>query len=217
MNKTAVVLGGTGLVGSALLELLVHSPAYSNVRCVSRRAPHLYHPKLAHCHADFEQLENYAEAFQGDCLFSCLGTTRKQAGSLAAQRRVDVDYQLRAAQIAAQQGMPHYLLVSAMGANANSFSAYMQMKGELEDAVIALNFASTSIFQPSLLTGARDQRRWAESLSAPLMEAACQLPGLKNYRPISGTQLAQAMLERSLENTQGLKRYRLGECFPKSE
>ena len=216
MNKTAIVLGGTGLVGSALLELLINCPSFSSVRCISRRAPTISHPNLEHLPVDFDQLETADAAFKGDCLFSCLGTTRKQAGSLAAQRRVDVDYQRNAAEVAVAQGVTHYLLISAMGANADSRNAYMRMKGELEQHIARLKFARTSIFQPSLLTGARDQQRRAESISAPIMETACRLPGLKRYRPIAGKQLAQAMLECSLNHGEGLKYFTLDECFPNS-
>ena len=111
------------------------------------------------------------EPLKGDVLFSCLGTTKKQAGSIAAQRIVDFDYQLQIAQIAVENGVPHYLLVSSSGANAKSRAAYMKMKGELEEQVKALPFQRISIFQPSLLLGDRPESRFGEQLAALFMPA----------------------------------------------
>lgn len=215
MSKTAIVVGGTGLVGAALLEGLIQSEYFAHIRCISRRPPPLSDKKLQYFKVDFERLDAAPEAFRGDCLFSALGTTRKQAGSVAAQRRVDLDYQLQAAKLGAMQGVDHYLLVSAMGANSNSASAYMQMKGELEERVAELAFSRTSIFQPSLLTGNREQQRLAESLAAPLLGGLCSLPGLKRYRPIAGAELAQAMIECSQSSGTGLEHFSLDACFPK--
>ncbi len=79
-------------------------------------------------------------------MFSCLGTTHKQAGSIEAQRKVDLDYQYEAAQLAAGQGVRHYLLVSSFRADADSDNAYLKMKGELEKRVQNLPFERISIF-----------------------------------------------------------------------
>ncbi len=217
MSKTAIVIGASGLVGGALVDELLAHPAFSRVTCITRQPLALKHDKLHNTVVDFEALDSVAEKFRGDCLFSCLGTTRKQAGSIAAQRRVDLDYQLTAARLAKQLGVSHYLLVSAMGASQHSANAYMKMKGELEEQVTLLGFARTSIFQPSLLTGQRAQKRTMEDLSAPLMGALCKLPPLRKFRPISGAELARAMRQCSLRDGKGLKRYTLQECFPVTE
>ncbi len=214
MEKTAIVIGASGLVGQALVNELVDSPAYTRIHCITRRPLTLRHDKIHNTVIDFEQLEHSADQFRGDCLFSCLGTTRKQVGSVAAQRRIDLDYQFHAAQLAAQQGVDHYVLVSAMGANPRSRSAYMQMKGELETRVATLGFARMSIFQPSLLTGDRDHKRPAEDLSAPLLSGLCKLPGLRKYRPIAATELARAMLQCSLREGAAIEHYPLDRCFP---
>ena len=46
MSKTALLIGATGLVGSALLRQLLDDPAYSRVVALGRRAPAVQHPKL---------------------------------------------------------------------------------------------------------------------------------------------------------------------------
>ncbi|MBY6212196.1 NAD(P)H-binding protein [Microbulbifer agarilyticus] len=198
MTKTAIVLGATGLVGRALVERLVNSSNFTQVITLTRKsAPH-QSPKVENHVVNFDHLENYQPLLAGDCLFSCLGTTKKQAGSIPAQRRVDLDYQLLAAQLAAKNAVSHYLLVSSSGADAKSLSPYLKMKGELEQQVLQLPFKRISILQPSLLLGTRDHARAGEQFAALLLPTLCKLPGLRKYRPITGDQVAQKLLALSL-------------------
>ena len=129
MAKTALIIGSTGLVGSQLLQQLLASSSYSQVVSLSRRQLDFSHPKLISYVIDFENLTHYVELFKGDVFFSCLGTTLKQAGSVAAQRKVDFEYQFICAQMAANNAVPHYCLVSSSGANAHSMSRYLKIKG----------------------------------------------------------------------------------------
>jgi len=193
MEKTALIIGATGLVGCALLEQLVEAKHSCKIITLTRRPLEHHSSNVINHVVDFESLDDHALLFKGDMLFSCLGSTLKQAGSIAAQRKVDLDYQLKAAQLAADNGVEHYLLVSSSGANAQSKSAYFNMKGELEAQVRALGFKRISIFQPSLLVGDRNEFRLAEKLGAWLLPCICWLLGLQRFRPISGEQVARKM------------------------
>jgi len=214
MSLTAVVLGATGLVGSELVGFLLASDQYARVITVSRRPLKVEHEKLESCVVDFECLEDVADKVSGDVLFSCLGTTKKQAGSIAAQRVVDHDYQLQVARFAASNAIPHYCLVSSSGANPASASAYMKMKGDLERAVKQLVFKRVSIFQPSLLLGDRETVRLGESLGSIVVPWLCRLPMLKPYRPITGREVAEKMLQVSLAPGSGEAIFNLQEVFP---
>ncbi|WP_405598679.1 MULTISPECIES: NAD(P)H-binding protein [unclassified Pseudoalteromonas] len=213
MTKTAILIGATGLVGNELLHKLLNSEHYTQVVTLSRRALPLTHAKLVNHVIDFEKLTQYVEFFKGDVLFSCLGTTRKQAGSTQAQRRVDVDYQFIVAQLAASNGISHYCLVSSSGANAHSNSPYLKMKGELEQHIKALTFDKISIFQPSLLLGDREQFRVAEKIGSIIFPVITQFAFLERYKPITGEQVAQKMLSVSLEQQAKLSYYVLDELF----
>lgn len=215
MRQHAIVIGATGLIGSALLKQLIANKAFSQITAISRRPIELKADTLHNVVTDFDQLDAVRESFTGDCLFCCMGTTRKQAGSLAAQYKVDVDYPLQAARLAREQGVKHFLLVSSMSANSGSRSAYLRMKGELEDGVRALAFERLSIFQPSLLLGERQQRRTGEYFAGKVMPSFCLLPGLRRYRPISGDQVAQSMIARSLNAGPAQETFSLDEIFPK--
>ncbi|MDX1321205.1 MAG: NAD(P)H-binding protein [Oceanospirillum sp.] len=222
MGKTAIVIGATGVVGRALVTKLAASEAFDQVVTVTRRpdmasvADENARKVINHV-VDFEQLDSARHLFQGDCLFSCLGTTLKQAGSVSAQRRVDLDYQLQAAQNASANGVSHYLLVSSSGANGKSASSYLKMKGELETQIADLPFKRISVFQPSLLLGERPDFRLGETLARWLMPALCWLPGLRRYRPIRGDQVAEKMLQVSLQPAEAVQPevYTLDKVFPR--
>ena len=213
MGKTAIVVGATGLVGQALTDQLGEADYFSKVVTLTRRpAPHSS-PKVDNRVVNFDLLGDNAELFAVDLLFSCLGTTRKQAGSIAAQRKVDFDYQFRAAQLAAGHGVRHYLLVSASGANAKSNNPYLQMKGELEEKILALPFERITIFQPSLLLGKRREFRFGEKAGALLLPSLCIIPGLRRYRPIRGEEVAAKMVQVSRQMGPSREWFRLDQIF----
>lgn len=213
MNKTAIVIGATGLIGQALVDQLAAADFIGRVVTLTRRPAGHPSGKVHNQVVRFEHLEAHAEVFSGDMLFSCLGTTRKQAGSIAAQRVIDVDYQFKAAQLAAGQGVPHYLLVSSSGANARSRNAYLQMKGELEQRVQDLGFDRISIFQPSLLLGRRAAPRPGELLWSAILPPLCVLPGLRRFRPIRAIEVAAKMVRVSANPGPPLAWFRLDEIF----
>ena len=215
MGSTAIVIGATGLVGRALVDQLADADHISNVVTLTRRPAEHSSSKVHNKIVDFEHLEDYTSSLRGDLLFSCLGTTRKQAGSLDAQRKVDLDYQYKAAQLAASQGVPHYLLVSSSGADTDSKNAYLQMKGELEKQIQTLPFNRISIFQPSLLVGKRTELRIGEKLADWILSVFCAIPGLRRYHPIQGEQVAAKMIQVSQKPGSSLEWFRLDEIFIK--
>jgi len=212
-NNTALVVGATGLIGRALVDQLENTDSISKVITITRRPVKHISPKVFNQVVDFAHLENYAAKFSADYLFSCLGTTRKQAGSVDAQRKVDLDYQFTAAQLAAKNGVRHYLLVSSNGANEKSKNPYLKMKGELENKIQSLPFERISIFQPSLLTGDRADFRLGEMLGNRVLPVLCVIPGLRRYRPIHGEQVAAKMVQVSQQSGPALEWFRLDEIF----
>ncbi len=215
MGEIAIVIGATGLVGGVLVEQLAEANHISRVVSVTRRPVEYAGSKIENQVVDFDNLDDVASVFKGDLLFSCLGTTRRQAGSLEAQRMVDLEYQYKVAQLAASQGVQHYLLVSSSGARANSRSAYLQMKGELEKRVRPMPFKRISIFQPSLLMGQRPELRFGEKLGSLILPLLTAIPGLHRYRPIRGEQVAAKMVQVSQQPGQPLEWFTLDEIFIK--
>ncbi|GAA6186156.1 NAD(P)H-binding protein [Aliiglaciecola sp. NS0011-25] len=211
--KTAIVIGATGLVGKNLVDRLAADKRVERVVAVTRRPIEYQSNKIVNQVVNFDELEKYADVFTGDVLFSCLGTTAKQAGSVQEQRKVDFEYQYQAAKISAENGVSHYILVSSSGANGKSISPYLKMKGELEDAVWLLPFKRVSILQPSLLIGERESFRLGETLASWILPPLCMLPFFKRYRPISGDEVAKKMLSISLSSGNAKQIYRLDALF----
>lgn len=78
MNKTAIVIGATGLVGSEVLDLLLEDERYQTVKVFHRRSTGISHPKLEEHVIDFEKIEEWRDLITGDELYSALGTTAKR-------------------------------------------------------------------------------------------------------------------------------------------
>ena len=209
----AVVLGATGLIGTSLIRHLADQTACTSVTSLSRRRQIASIDKVDEQVIDFDNLAAHAAHITGDVLFSTLGTTKEQAGSIAAQKIVDVDYQFNVAKIAADNKVPHYVLVSSSGANAASRNPYLKMKGELEDAVKQLPFERISILQPSLLLGPRQPARKGEVIGQFIMPLFTWLPGLRKYRPIHCDMVAKKMWRACEDQTDAIATYRLDEIF----
>lgn len=193
--RTALVAGGTGLVGGSLLELLVEEPSWQQVVSLARRSVGWEHAKLVERRVDFERLETL-EPVECDAAFCALGTTRKKAGSKRAFRRVDHDYVIRFARAAHAGGAAQFLLVSSIGAAAGSRNFYLSVKGETEQAVGAIGFDSLEIFRPGLLLGDRPDDRWLEQLGLwPVRALRPLMVGpLSAYRGIRAEIVAAAMV-----------------------
>ena len=116
----------------------------------------LTNSKLKQVVVDYEKLESYSEHFKVNCIFCCLGTTIRTAGSRDAFKKVDFTYVIESAKIGKAQGVKSFSVVSAMGANSKSRIFYNRVKGEMENALIVIGFESLQIFRPSLLLGNRN-------------------------------------------------------------
>lgn len=146
---------------------------------------------------DFRHLEKTLRLLTVDDIYCCFGTTIKKAGSKEAFRRVDLGYPLLAASVLAKCA-EHFLVVSALGANVASPLFYNRIKGELEQAILALHYPFTTIARPSLLLGQRKESRGLESVGAHVSRALKPvfLGPLQNIVGVEATRVASALLWR---------------------
>jgi uncharacterized protein YbjT (DUF2867 family) len=196
---TALIAGASGLIGGYLLQELLAAEEYDRVISVGRRRLEVEHPKLVQVTTDFTGLDQLAGQLRGDDAFCCLGTTRKKAGSNEAFRAVDHGAVLAFAWAVQRGGVRRFFAVSSLGADAGSRVFYSRVKGESEDALRVLGFATLAIFRPSLLLGPRGERRFGERLGA-LVAAVLDpilLGRLRKYRAIQALVVARAMLRCS--------------------
>lgn len=190
MPRSALLVGATGLVGSALLKLLLDSPRYERVDVWARRPLTVSHPKLVATVVDFDRLaELHVDA---EDVYCTLGTTIRTAGSKGVFRRVDFDYPLALARTAARDGAKRVLVVSSLGADSRSGMFYSRVKGEMEESVSEAGVPKALFFRPSLLDGQRSEFRLGERLG--LLFGLVLGPLLGRYRPIHVELVARAML-----------------------
>lgn len=213
-KRIALLAGGTGLVGRALLSLLLASDRYRKVHLVVRRVisnlPRS--TKLKVQEIDFAHLLNPALPAADD-VFIALGTTIKVAGSEDAFRQVDFDYVVNVARGALAVGAKRLAVVSAMGADPRSRVFYNRVKGEMEAAVAQLGYETVVIAQPSLLLGDRGALgqpvRRAEDLATRFLGPVSWIVP-RSVRPISAKSVAAAMFAEVLAASPGVCRLKTG-------
>lgn len=206
-ERTALVLGATGLVGGELLTRLLDDPSWGRIAVLGRRPTGRTHPRLVEHLATLDAMDGCRDAFAVDAVFCCLGTTLRRAGSREAFRAVDLDAVARAAGVAASAGARQFLLVTAAGADAGSRVFYNRVKGEAEAAVIASGVPRVALVRPSLILGAREERRPAERAAqvvggalAPLMVGP-----LRWLRPVAAGAVAAALKRLAEQPGDGLR------------
>ena len=205
--KTALIIGSTGLIGSHLLDLLLESQEYEKVITFVKRDSGIQHPKLKQHIIDFDKPETYKELVVGDDFFCSIGTTIKKAGSQDAFRKVDFEYPKQFASLAQQNKVKQFLIITSLGADANSSNFYLKTKGEIQDFLKNCAFESISILQPSLLLGNRTEFRLGEKMGVYFMKLFSFLfiGNLKKYKAIQSEAVAKAMFIVAQKNYKGFQ------------
>lgn len=218
MERTeALLLGASGLTGSRLLQRLLSEPnEISRVHALVRRPlnlPYSYRSandseasesstgatagassleehvvRFARLEEEHEEL--FANPKVGK-LFCCLGF-----GTSAGQfREVEFDYPLVAAKLAARHGVEEVHIVTAMLSNPRSSIDLFKVKGELQEAVIALPLARVHFYQPALIVGKREVPRSDEEFMysvfkyvSPVLEVFIRKPLFNHADDIAGKQ-----------------------------
>ena len=200
----ALVIGATGAVGKDLVQQLIEDSSVERVDIFVRREVKIPSAKLVAHVVDFDHPETWADQLQGDVLFSCMGTTIKAAGSQEAQWKVDYTYQYEAAKAAKANGVPTYVLVSAIDANPKSKVFYTRMKGELDDAVQKLGFEGCFILRPpSLIRKGTD--RFGEKAGIVAIRAFNAIGLMRNYTPMPTEAVAAAMIRLAKSDRKGVE------------
>ena len=209
----ALVIGATGLVGSALTDQILSNDQFEKVKVFTRRPIGKSHPKLEEHLINFDQQEQWKGLVKGDILFSVLGTTLKKAGSKGAQFKIDYKYQYYFARAAFENGVPNYILVSAAGSSPTSRIFYSRMKGILEKDIKKLSFQYITILRPGMLSGNRKEERTGEKIGISIFNLLHHIPGLASFKPIPATTVAKAMINAATYHPSPINEYSLGEVF----
>ena len=196
-KRTAVVAGASGLIGRELLTRLAREPVYEHVVALTRR-PLNAGDRIVEVPAHFDKLGRVlAPLVPADATvdaYCCLGTTIRAAGSEVAFRRVDFDYVVAFGRWAAQHPVRRLVVITALGADAESHVFYNRVKGQVETALREMTGLTLTIVRPSLLDGSRPEWRVGEFLT---LAVSRPLRGLlpARVRPVRAEDVAQSMID----------------------
>ncbi|MEY4547880.1 MAG: hypothetical protein RL685_4075 [Pseudomonadota bacterium] len=214
-KRTAIVLGGSGSVGAALLRELFRDESFHAILTLSRRSlpeavelaratgrtlveklvPDMKPATLAA--ATLEAAREVDGALEG---FSVLGVGAGTAKlTLEEHRAVDVALNEAFARSLRDSGKAQHLaFMSAVGADptakasgsgAAGMSRYNRVKGEAEEAVRASGPAVVSVFRPAMIIGSQ-HTPWLLEKALPFFSVVTPA----KYKSISVQQIAKAMV-----------------------
>ena len=203
-ERTATLIGATGLVGGELLSLLLDDNYFRKVRILVRRPFTMNHPKLERKLVDFSDADSVLVGLdESDVVFCTIGTTMKKVrGNKEVYRKIDYDITINIARYCKIMNCKNYIVVSAVGADSGSRNFYLNLKGEVEDILKKVGIESTYIMRPSMLLGKRNEFRFGERIAIPLIKKIAFLLPSK-YKPIEARDVARAMLAAAKRHEKG--------------
>lgn len=158
-------MGATGLTGGKLLDLLLKDPDYGTLKLFSRSSVNISDLKIEEHLINMFELEKYVELFTADVVFCCIGTTKSKTPDKDTYKKIDYGIPVAAAKLARQNSVARYLVISSLGADAQSSTLYSKIKGEMQRDVLAQKIKEIYIFQPSLIGGKREEKRLGERIA----------------------------------------------------
>jgi len=175
----AIILGGTGQVGGAVVEELLAIPQCREVVMVTRK-PIAARARVRNVVADTGTADfgPRMAAMAGEVLaqgpasaISCLGIG---SGSLRWSeedlRRVELGVAGAFARGCHEAGIAQFCLLSAVGSTASSRFKYVRVMGMKEDTVREVGFKRLAIFRPGIIVGNANTPAWSAWLGLLLPE-----------------------------------------------
>ena len=189
-------MGATGLTGSILLEKLLDDNRYKTIKLFSRKEIDGLPSKVKQFVGDILELEKFKKDFIANEVFCCIGTTAKKTPDKILYKKIDFGIPVTAAKLSKANGIPTFLVVSALGANATSSIFYNKTKGKMEQAVLLEKIEKTHILQPSIIGGKRQEKRIGEKIGLVVFKLLQPLflGKLKKYRITEAEDIAQTMI-----------------------
>ncbi|WP_299675822.1 NAD(P)H-binding protein [uncultured Dokdonia sp.] len=195
MPKTAIILGATGLTGSLLTALLIKDPNYCKIKLFTRRPTTFSDPKIEEIKCDLLNLNVVKTEFTGDIIFCCIGTTKAKTPNRDLYYKIDYGIPIEAAQLAKENSIDTFLVISSVGTSDKSPFFYVRTKGEMERDLLKIGIPNTYIMKPAFINGRPDEDRKGEKLLKLLMKVTdfFMIGPLKKYKSAQASQIAKAM------------------------
>ncbi len=203
-----VILGATGAVGGQCVKAAQACTPPPKLTLLNRRTePALDGPGTTQHAVDVFDPATYRALLFGHSAAICtFGVGQPSKTSEAEFVRVDKEAVITFARACKDAGIAHFSILSAVGANAASRSRYLRVKGELNDALVALRFDRLSIFQPSMILTPTNRYGASQGLMlavwptlSPVLRGA-----LTKYRGIDVQILGTAMVRNACHGGRGV-------------
>ena len=206
--KQVTLFGATGLIGSSLLQFLIKDSDIQLINLVGRSPFYLQHDKINNIVIDFENLSSITDSIAGsEVVFVSIGTTMsKVSGDKLKYKKIDFDIIYNIANACKKNSIKQLLFVSSLGADSKKTNFYLSLKGEIEEAVRALNLTSTSVFRPSVLLGKRSEFRLGEQILQFIMPLLAFMIPSKS-KAIHAKDVAKSMFNISKNYKSGFNVY----------
>jgi uncharacterized protein YbjT (DUF2867 family) len=169
-NFAAIILGGTGQVGSAAVSELLAIPECREVVMVTRK-PMAPRPRVRNVVFDTaaSDLAERTAALAREVLsqgpvsaVSCVGVgSGSRRWSEEQLQRLEVGVVGAFAHGCHSAGIAQFCLLSAAGSSPRSRIRYARVMGMKEDAVRAVGFTRLAIFRPGIIVGNAHTPAWA--------------------------------------------------------
>ena len=117
---------------------------------------------------------------------------------------VDFTYQIEIAKKTKKIGAKSISLISAVGADSNSWNYYLKTKGMLEEEIIKLKFDNTNIFRPGHLMGNKKRLDIVLADMVSLVIDPFLNGSLKKFRSVSVKKLSKLVVQKSIDSKNGI-------------
>jgi len=198
----AIIYGGSGMVGQAVLRECLRDAAVEKILLIGRSASGVRDAKVSQMVLkDMTDYSGVTGQLGGcDACFFCLGVT--SAGKKEAEyRRVTYDFTLAAARaLAAENAGMTFIYVSGVGTDSSEKgrSMWARVKGATENALLAMPFRAAYMFRPGYiqpLHGIKSKTSWYAAMYAVVKPLYPALRGVFGRKYFTTTEeLGRAML-----------------------
>ena len=191
------MLGATGAVGNHTALVLSKISTVNTLTLLGRNPVDNLEGDNIHQHkVDIFSPSAYESLIDGHNTAICtLGVGQPSKVSKEDFVKIDKNAVLDFARACKKAGVSHFELLSSVGASSSSNSFYLRTKGELEDALQALEFERLSLFQPSMIITPTNRYGLSQAFVLavmPLLDPVFIGP-LKKYRSILVERLGAAI------------------------
>lgn len=194
MSRNAILIGGTGLVGRALLDKI--KGQFDKVFLPVRN-------KFDYDESNVVFLSfDETKGLEAESFFNCLGTTIKKAKSKENFERIDKGIPLQV--LKDNPSIKQIYNISSIGASKDSSQFYLKTKGSLEEELNKLSKKLVIHYHPSILDGDRDESRPLEYLGIKAAKILNYMPVLKKYAPTKVENLVEKISMDAASNLEGV-------------